>query len=120
MLHCVAGQSQLADVSSGPRKCILQKEEDEEYGFFLAVDRNRNGQIVKRWFIAKLCLKFYLMILNTYIVLLFVKICITFYVHRVVKNGAADMAGLMNEDRILCINEDRVEGLDHDEVRHRS
>ena len=32
------------------------------------------------------------------------------------KGGPAELAGLMDGDRILCINGDRVEGVDHDEV----
>ena len=32
------------------------------------------------------------------------------------EGSPADKAGLLNENRILCINGDRVENLDHDQV----
>lgn len=30
------------------RQCVLEKQDDDEHGFFLAVDRDRNGQIIRR------------------------------------------------------------------------
>ncbi|XP_076824134.1 uncharacterized protein LOC143470116 isoform X2 [Clavelina lepadiformis] len=71
--------------TGAPRQCTLRKTDEEEHGFFLAIDRDRNGQIIRR----------------------------------VVKGGPAELAGLMDGDRILCINGDRVEGVDHDEVVSR-
>uniref|UniRef100_H2XRV4 PDZ domain-containing protein n=1 Tax=Ciona intestinalis TaxID=7719 RepID=H2XRV4_CIOIN len=68
-----------------PRKCTIRKNDNEEHGFFLAIDRDRNGQIIRR----------------------------------VVKGGPADRAGLSDGDRILIVNNEPVETLDHEEVVSR-
>ncbi|XP_078486597.1 uncharacterized protein LOC100179724 isoform X1 [Ciona intestinalis] len=68
-----------------PRKCTIRKNDNEEHGFFLAIDRDRNGQIIRR----------------------------------VVKGGPADRAGLCDGDRILIVNNEPVETLDHEEVVSR-
>ena len=36
------------DAREAMRVCLLRKSSNEEHGFFLAVDRDRNGQIVQK------------------------------------------------------------------------
>jgi len=42
-------QRELSDGAPTSRLCILKKTENEDHGFFLAIDRDRNGQVIRRY-----------------------------------------------------------------------
>ena len=45
------------DSREAMRVCLLRKYPNEEHGFFLAVDRDRNGQIVQKCIVVYCTLK---------------------------------------------------------------
>lgn len=48
---CIAGNESILSEDPdavGPRVCNLIKMDHEDHGFFLVVDRDRNGQVIQR------------------------------------------------------------------------